>query len=786
LADPQKRKTLVIVLGGIVLLLFLLLGAMNAFNVPNLRPHGTGQIFLFTALSIIIFLLFVLTLVLLSRNILKLFADERSRVLGLRLRSRMLIGAVLLSVAPAVFMFMFSYLLMNRSIERWFSQPSSDLREESMHIAMQLAQYATANARTEAESVASSEAMHRDLANVDDDGILADLSAHRITLEGGFAIVYREGQPIISFQVPLMSGAVILHPWLDEQLTSSTKAPLEERVPPDTPLTVTLLAAAQRVDQPIVSVGAAEYAMGTATGPRNSIIVVGLPMPPSLTAAVERIRVGSHDYWTLFRTRNYIRTTYSLLLLVLTALVFFISSYLAMFLSKQITRPVEALADAMDEIAAGRYKHRVTVEATEELGELIRAFNHMAADLEHSRQLAETSTTQLSAANLTLKERRRELETILETIPNGVVTLDPDLGIIQANRTFHDLIDAEKDADLTGVQVDDLFPSEIAEELHRLVRRSLRMGGAAAEFEMRTPKGMLNLSATVASLELQDGRHGCILVLEDVTDVLHAQRQVAWKEVAQRVAHEIKNPLTPIALSAERIRKHIDRSTPDSPAIIRKCSEVILGSVESMRVLVDQFAALAQFPTAQPTSTDLNMIVENALMLFSGRLGGIRVERRLDAGIPPVMADAEAMKRALANLIDNAAEAMQGSLVKILTVETCLLENHTAAEVVFSDTGHGLTDDMRERLFLPYVSTKQRGTGLGLAIAAKIVQEHGGAIRAERNNPVGARFIVELPLANGSNLLGLSLNGDAHANGNGNNVAASFATAASKDSRSAS
>jgi len=299
------------------------------------------------------------------------------------------------------------------------------------------------------------------------------------------------------------------------------------------------------------------------------------------------------------------------------------------------------------------------------------------------------------------------------------------------------------------------------------------MGIAALEFEFRSPRGVLNLSTTMAALELGGNQRGCILVVEDFTDFLRAQRQVAWKEVAQRVAHEIKNPLTPIGLSAERIRKHIDRPTPESAAIIRKCSEVILGSVETMRTLVDQFAALAQFPAAQPKPNDLNVIVETALMLFAGRLSGITIHRRLSAEIPPVMADAEALKRAFANLIDNAAEAMQGSLLRQLTIETCLNENHMA-EVVIADTGHGLTPEIRERLFLPHFSTKQRGTGLGLSIAAKIVQEHQGAIRAEQNSPKGARFVLELPLAEAAILNGNggpSVNGysssNANANGNG-------------------
>ena len=253
-----------------------------------------------------------------------------------------------------------------------------------------------------------------------------------------------------------------------------------------------------------------------------------------------------------------------------------------------------------------------------------------------------------------------------------------------------------------------------------MIRRSQRMGAASTEVETHALGRVVHLAVTSARLELGPGKQGSVLVVEDTTELLRAQRQLAWKEVAQRVAHEIKNPLTPIALSAERIRKHLDRGTEESPSVIRKCSEVILGCVSTLRSLVDQFAALAQFPAPQPRACDMNQIAEDALLLFSGRLDGITIRKTLEPGLPQVMADPDAVKRALANLIDNAAEAMQTSLLRVLTVDTGLSEDGMSVEVAVCDTGHGLTDEIRERLFLPFYSTKQRGTGLGLSIAAKI------------------------------------------------------------------
>jgi two-component system, NtrC family, nitrogen regulation sensor histidine kinase NtrY len=746
LADTKHRRTTIIILALATLFLLLSLGALNAFNLSFLQPRSVAQIQIFTALSVLVFLLFVVLLLLLLRNILKLMADQRSRALGSRLRSRMLLGAVLISFAPALFMFLFSYWLLNRSIDRWFTQPVSALREDSTRIALDLANYVSLNARAEAESIARSESFTQSYQSSNVPAMLDEIRAHRITLQGGFTVIYRDGAPVTQYQLPKPTQPATVRAWLDDEGGSAAQ--------PAEPVTATVLRAAQRSDEPILSIDGTEYAMGEAALPQGGLVVIGLPTPVGLSATAQQIRLGADQYWALYRERRSIRNTYLLLLLLLSCLVFFASSWLALYLSKQVTRPVEALADAMDEIGEGQYSTRVTVSATEELGELIRSFNHMAADLEQSRTLAETSAAQLTAANSSLEARRKELETVLETIPSSVATLDPDCHILQANRAFFRLTGTSLSGTLEGIGLDTVFPPEIAAEFALLERRAQRMGIAASEFEMPNTGGPLSLTATIAVLDLGHNRRGSILVIEDITEFLRAQRQVAWKQVAQRVAHEIKNPLTPIALSAERIRRHMDRSRPDSPSVIRHCVEIILSSVESLRELVDQFATLAEFPAARPKPTNLNTIVESALMLFQGRLDGIRIEQHLTHDLPPVMADPQAMQRALANLIDNAAEAMESSLLRVLSIETSMSESLGMAELVLSDTGHGLTDEMRERLFLPYVSSKQRGTGLGLAIAAKIIQEHHGIIRAENNSQVGARFIVELPFASNGNKSG--------------------------------
>ena len=273
------------------------------------------------------------------------------------------------------------------------------------------------------------------------------------------------------------------------------------------------------------------------------------------------------------------------------------------------------------------------------------------------------------------------------------------------------------------------------------------MGAASTEIELHARGRAMHLGVTSARLDLVHGRPGTVLVVEDATELPAARSgRSRGRKSPSALPTRSRIPSPPSRSSAERIGKHLDRGQPDSPGVIRKCAEVILTCVGTLRTLVDQFSALAQFPASQPRACDINQVVEEALALFAGRLDEMTVKRDLEPGLPPVMADPDAIRRALANLIDNAAEAMHGSLLRVLGVRSALSEDGTSAEVSVSDTGHGLTDEIRERLFLPYYSTKHRGTGLGLSIAAKIAQEHGGTIRAESNSPKGARFILRVPL----------------------------------------
>lgn len=755
MGDRGSRRVWIFVLLGSLLVLFLALAGLNAFNLRLLDPQSPIETLVFLALSIVAFLLFVSVLVALVRNLLKLYSEKRSRVLGARLRTRMVWGAVLVSLVPLIFMLAFSYLLMNRAVDRWFSQPVTEIRDDAAGLSGALERYANANARAEADTlaleltdIAVPESRHSSTSPASLSAPAANaalyrvLQRHELSLQGGFAILYHDGSALASLHLPAKEPGAALS--TKQGINASTEQ--------------AVLETAERSEGTLFTIGGVDYSLALAGVKHGGLIVVGLPLPTDVAATNLRLRKAANTYWTVFRERRQVRSLYTGLLLLMTVLALFACCWLALNTAKQVTRPVESLAEAMEAIAAGDYARRVEQSATEELGELADSFNAMAADLQSTRSAATASAAQLSELNTALERRRTELETIIETIPTGLVTLSPERRVVLANRAFSEMLDPGGERLFVGLHLREILPPETIDTLERLLQRSHRMGSASAEMQLPIPSGELQISAVVALLERGPAREhlGYVLVLEDVSEVLRAQKQSAWKEVARRVAHEIKNPLTPISLNAELIRRHIDRLAPTlaggpgarSAEVIQRSTQIIGSSVETMRSLVDQFGSLAEFPASRPRPADLNTVIDSALALFTGRLGSIRLRRRLGTGLPLVMADPEALKRAVSNLIDNAAEAMSESLLRELNVQTRLLDNGTV-ELSVSDTGSGLTDEMRERLFLPYFSTKQRGTGLGLSIAAKIVQEHGGTIRAEKNLPSGARFIVELRPAPG-------------------------------------
>ncbi len=723
----SSRTKALILLGAGVLVLFVAVLWQTSFDL-NFAPDTNQQLVFFASLSALIFLLFIALTFVLARNLLKLLAERRLGILGSKFRTKLVVTSLLLSLLPVVFMFWFSYQLMNRSIDKWFSQPVQEVRQDTAVMLGLIGSYAGQNATAEAQSIAAAPETRQAFETRNFNPVMAAFRQREATLQGGFAIAVVNGKAEASFNAP--AG------WADIQK---------------------LVPANVFVDQKPArfSLGKIQYFAATARVGDRGEILVGMPVPEKFSETVKDLEDSQQRYVELAANRRLVRRIYMGMLSLLTVLLLFATTWLALYTSKLVTRPVVALAEAMQQISLGRLDYRVKVPAADEIGDLVTSFNRMAEDLEASRRKLESSSRELTAANVELEQRRQHIETILESIPTGVASLDANRKISHVNaallRMFHPVRGEERvAAELIGGDLRQLFTADVLDDLEPLLRRADRMGTTTSQTEWTLAGVKYNLAVTVATLQHQAQPLGYVLIFEDLSDVLKAQKQAAWREVARRVAHEIKNPLTPIALSAERIRRHLQRGSPpdvNSSQIIASCADTIGSAVEAVRTLVDEFSALARFPTAQPQPASINAIVQSTLAMFDGRLNGVRVQTFLAPDLPKVMADPEGIKRALANLVDNAAEATQQSVVREIQISTSLVTSRDAVEIVVADSGYGVTQELKERLFLPYFSTKKRGTGLGLAIVSKIIEEHRGSIRLEENRPVGARFVVELPLA---------------------------------------
>jgi two-component system nitrogen regulation sensor histidine kinase NtrY len=355
----------------------------------------------------------------------------------------------------------------------------------------------------------------------------------------------------------------------------------------------------------------------------------------------------------------------------------------------------------------------------------------------------------LKKANRELEERTHTTEAILSNIPTGVISLDRQGQIAQVNATVERMLGREKAKSARVLA--DLFSPEDFREISRLLRRAARQGVITRQIELEMRGRRVSIALTISSVRAPHGPLGTLLVLEDLSELLRAQKASAWQEVAQRIAHEIKNPLTPIQLSTDRIRRLVERAAPNAVSqelvsAVAESASLVSREVETLKHLVDEFASLARFPASRPVTSPLNAIVENALNIFDGRLDGITLRRDLASELPPIQADAEQLKRAVVNLIDNAAEALERAALKEIRVRTAFDVERDVVELIVSDSGPGIPPEAKERLFLPFFSTKRRGTGLGLAIVSRIVSEHNGTIRVEENHPTGTRFVIELPV----------------------------------------
>jgi two-component system nitrogen regulation sensor histidine kinase NtrY len=640
----------------------------------NDAPANATQTVFFWAISTLIFVLTVTLSFMLFRTGVKLYLERQRNREGSRLQSKFFLGALALSFLPVVFQVLFSYVILNRTVEKWFSRPAEGVRLELIDTGVALGDEVQGRADALAKWISAlPEARDgtADFAQLCKANRIAEM---RLEDENGV------GRPLC----PTASGSGEL-----------------------------FTARAQLGD------------LGT--------LVVRVRPRADLAEKQQQIQRYVREYDQLSASKRSIRNLSLLFAVALALFILFVATWIALLLSRQISGPIAALLEAAAQVRQGNLASRVREGAIDELATLVRSFNEMMNALESNSQ--------------ELENRRRSTETILESIPTGVITLSADGRIQHVNRALQKLFpSAAFPVEGRTPHLADLFSPDDLSEIGYLMKRARRTGIASSQLDVQMPGQLLHLAVVVSALPSREGEaSGFVVVLEDTSELLRAQKVAAWHEVARRIAHELKNPLTPIALCAERIARQLDRgaSSPEAQRILRECSATISREVESVKTLADEFSRFSRFPAAQPVPCALNEIVRNALDVFAGRLEGIELRVDLAPSLPAVNLDPEQFKRVVVNLVDNAAEAMRDSFVKRLLVVTRLTAPETV-ELLVADSGCGISAEDKEKLFLPYFSTKGRGTGLGLAIVSHILSEHGARIRVEDNRPAGARFYVEL------------------------------------------
>ena len=702
-------RKLWLAVGGLSIVLL----AATIFTLGSLRapvhPEQTNSRLILFALSTFVFVAFLVFGLVLLRSLVRLLNDRRAGLLGSRFKTKMVFGAMGISLLPLVFLFMFSYSLVNRTLNLWFPKPLEIANAESQKLLDEYSREVHERLNLRAARLAPT---------LDSLGVKAILDQS----QAGTAI------PLDAVWIADAKNGVT-------QAAPSALSDGHLRFARALPSGVEVW----ETDQDAYITGAAPVSGGK--------LFVGRKLGPGFLTSVSTIESQTHDYEQQRQQIRAYKNQILLALFLITVLLLSSTTWVALFLSKQVTVPIQAMAEATQEVARGNFDHRVTIQPQDELGTLVNSFNEMTAQLGEGRRQINEFTRNLQQAFEERDRRRKLMEAILENIPTGVLSLDAEGGISRVNSAVAAIFGEHAREART---LSDLFGDEASRPVQALMRRSLRMGVASREIEIAASGRLVRAAVTVSSLGTRRSNPGFVVVIDDLSELLRAQKAAAWQEVAQRIAHEIKNPLTPIMLSAQRLRRFLERAEPavaktDLGSLVAECSGLIEREARALESLVHEFSQFARFPSARLAPSDINQIAKGALALFQGRLDGIQVNTDLAAQLPAVRVDEELLRRVLANLIDNAAEAMEDSKLRRLSVVTRMREEGDAVEIEISDTGHGISPEDKERLFLPHFSTKDRGTGLGLAIASRIVSEHNGSLRVEDNEPVGSRFIIRFP-----------------------------------------
>jgi len=724
----ESKQRWVLSVGGILLTLLLAaVFTLGSLDVP-FKPKSWGDVMALYAVSSLVTATLLVFLLILGRTTLRLWVERRREQLGARFKTKMVVGAMALSLLPIVFMFIVSYSLINRSLLLWFPKQLETASEETQKLLNDLGRAQLPRLHGLALQVQSETQRSGD-----------DFLQHAFA-KGADAvwILDENGKPV--------RGGIVCDDQPEDRRGTTC-------VQPDT--SGKYLRSLQSGVE-VWQAGGKDFfgarVPNLEKGKPAGFVVAANRTSPDVLTRLATIQAQTEEYYQAKQDLRALKRQMLLILLLFTVLLLSSVMWVALFLAKQVTVPIQALAEGTREVSSGNFDYQVPEQAQDELGVLVRSFNTMTTQLRDSRAQIDEFTRSLQLAVQELERRRQLMETVLESIPTGVISLGSEGTILRMNTSVSRMLGINGPGPRS---LEELLGTDSARIVQHLMRRSLRMGVVSREMETVAGGRVLHLAVTVSSLGPRRANTGYVLVFDDLSELLRSQKTEAWQEVARRIAHEIKNPLTPIHLSAQRLSRFLEKRDfqpdpspdPELTKLVQECSRLIEREVSTLASLVNEFSQFVRFPAAKLALASVNTIVLEAVEVFSGRLDGITLKTNLTKNLPTVRADAGLVRSVVVNLIDNAAEALESSSFREITVSTKALADADAVEISVADTGHGISPEDKDKLFLPHFSTKDRGTGLGLAIAARIIAEHGGSIHVEDNFPVGSRFVIELPVA---------------------------------------
>ena len=724
----RRRRTWLVVaaVGGLIAVLTAVQVLLPQLRYPSPIP---SNILIFALVNVNLILL-VLLILLVFRNLFKIYLERRDNILGSKFRVKLVVTFLSLALLPAALLFLVASNLITTSVDSWFNIQVEESLERSLEVAetyyRDIHQRALISARQIARRIAAEGLLDAS------EPYLERLAREKLE-EMQLAVLEifdRKGQRRLQVrgdQINQEEALAATSPYIRRALTGRDQSLIQTTAVGD------LVRGIVPIDLP------------SAKGQIIGVAAVGYLIPKGMARKATDITTGVDEYKQLKMLKNPIKGIYNMLFLTVTLVIIFAAVWVGVHMTRRITVPIQKLAEGTRAVASGNLEYQVEVEADDEVGILVDSFNRMTQDLRRSKvELTETNRD-LQRTNIELGQRRAYMETVLESIGAGVLSVDAEGRVNTLNRAAARMLDLDPTAALQqDYRV--LFGAEPLAPLRHLVDRMTQDGRATVNEEVT-----LSLSGRVgtfvvniSSLRDREGRYrGMVLVFDDITQLIRAQQAMAWGEVARRIAHEIKNPLTPIKLSTQRLRKKFAQGSADFSRVFDECTQTIVQEVDGLKALVDEFSQYARMPSSRARPGDLHALVEKVLNLYSGVSRYIRLTAVLDPRVPPINMDPDQMKRALVNLVDNAVAAVgeEGEIC----VKTTYVPDEGSVRLEVNDTGPGIPPRDRERLFLPYFSTKKSGTGLGLAIVYRVVTEHSGTIRVEENYPRGTRMIMEFP-----------------------------------------